>query len=210
MYLRGTLSIDPSQITEIAVKKPTRAFGKMLHFMTMGLVNEKEERETFTALAILQTMNVVLRARGISNIVRLSCDDVDFYLDEEGKTDDLKAALESFETQKKSKAQGVFETLHLVLEHHDDELDYLIAIDIVRVHKVGEYPIQIVVNGIPPEFASEENTTAADLEKRMKSVFRSQKNYDKYIRDKKCVLSRLRRRPQECTEEEHGDRRHPL
>ena len=34
MYLQSSLCIDPSQITSIEVKKPTKAFAKMLNVMT--------------------------------------------------------------------------------------------------------------------------------------------------------------------------------
>ena len=93
MYFSATLSIDPSEITRIEAVKPTKAFGKLLHVLTAGLTSKKEEQETFTAVAILQKFNKVFRTMGMNNIVRLSKDEVDFYIDKKGKKDDLKEAM---------------------------------------------------------------------------------------------------------------------
>ena len=85
MYLSGQIAVDPSHVTDIVKTKPTKGFAKMAHFLTGGLVSKKEEQETFTAVAILQNINMVLRAVGVNNIVKLAKDDVTFYEDTEGK-----------------------------------------------------------------------------------------------------------------------------
>ncbi len=121
MYLQSSLCIDPSQITSIEVKKPTKAFAKMLNVMTFGLTSEKEEHETFTAIAILQSLNKIFRGVGVTNIVRLAKDDEDFYHDREGKTDDLREAMQTFQQMGTPGTNRVFETLKLVLEDRDDE-----------------------------------------------------------------------------------------
>ena len=72
MYLEGIITIDPSQITEIKKVKPTKAFKKFLHHLTLGGVSDKEERETFTAVAILQQLNATFRSLGINNIIKLT------------------------------------------------------------------------------------------------------------------------------------------
>ena len=97
MYFHGTLAIDPSQMTNIELVKPTKAFGKMCYYMTLGLASEKEERETFTAVSILQEFNRAFSSLGITNILRLAKNDVDYYLDEVGREDDLKEAMAVFE-----------------------------------------------------------------------------------------------------------------
>ncbi|HEO64684.1 MAG TPA: hypothetical protein ENI73_02335, partial [Spirochaetes bacterium] len=110
MYFTGSLAVDPSQITAIKVLKPTKVFGKILHLMTGGATSEKEEQETFTAVAILQQFNMALRSMGINNLVRLTKDDFDFYFDEEGKEDDLKEIMENFSLETDKIESEVFET----------------------------------------------------------------------------------------------------
>ena len=185
MYFEGTLCIDPSQITEIAVKKPTKAFAKMLHVMTLGLSSEKEERETFTAVAILQSLNKVLRGAGITNIVRLAKNDEDMYLDREGKTDDLREAMQTFSQMGTPGTNRVFDTLTLVLEDRDDELKYLIEVVVKRVHFVGEFPIRIVVNGLLVDFAADDSVTREQLLERLEPHFTSQRSYDELLERKK-------------------------
>jgi len=151
MYFHGTLSIDPSATTNIVLVKPTRAFGKMLHYMTLGTANEREEHETFTAVKILQQFNIAFRSIGITNVVRLAKDDIDYYLDEQGRENDLKEAMIAFHRKEVASGQSMFEYLRLVLEHEDEDLKYLIQIEVHRTHRLGEHPIRITVNGLMNE-----------------------------------------------------------
>ena len=77
MYLSGKLNINPAQLTEIEKIKPHKAFKKILYFITGGSIADKRELETFTAISILQQLNMVFRSMGITNIVRISQDDID-------------------------------------------------------------------------------------------------------------------------------------
>jgi hypothetical protein len=186
MYFQGTLSIDPSHMTLIESVKPTKAFGKMLYFMSMGLASEREERETFTAVSILQKLNRVFVSLGITNVVRLAKDDVDYYLDREGKEDDLKEAMAAFEQKSSSSGQSPFNTLRLVLEHEDEDLKYLIEINIQRAHKVGEHPIRVVVNGLMKDLRVDADQGDQEAKKLLSAHFDSQTSYDSYTGQKKA------------------------
>ena len=96
MFIEATLAIDPSQVTEIAKTKPTKAFARLAHALTGGSFSSNEQRETFTAVAILQQLNVVLRSCGIDDILRLTKDDVIIYEERHGEKDDLKIAVDEF------------------------------------------------------------------------------------------------------------------
>ena len=85
MYLEGILTIDPSQLTEIKKVKPTKDFKKFFHHLTLGTISDKQERETFTAVAILQQLNATFRGLNITNIIKIARDDIDFYHDRDGK-----------------------------------------------------------------------------------------------------------------------------
>lgn len=179
MYLHGTLSINPSQMTIIQKKQPTQMFSRVFHALTAGVFTGKEEQETFTAVVILQQLNVVLRSLGITNIVRLAKDQEDIYHDTEGREDDLKFAMDQFNASELS--PELFETLHLVLEHQDDELKHLLDISVTRVHEVGEYPIQVTVDSIPVNFVvprKGKGSQEARVKKKLAPVFESQEAYD--------------------------------
>jgi len=47
MYMNGFVDIDPSHLTEIR-RKPTKGFRRFAEILTLGVLSEKEERETFT------------------------------------------------------------------------------------------------------------------------------------------------------------------
>lgn len=189
MFFKGTLTIDPSQLTKIERVKPKKAFKRMLYFMTSGKVSDKEERETFTAISILQQINGVLLHNSINNLVRLAHDDIDFYFDKEGKKNDLKEALDTYEIEIGDSMSHHFETLQMVLEHHDDTFKYLIETQINKNHAVGEYPIEISISGFLKEFKSNDFTSELDIKANArKTFFASKEKYNEYLNEKKALF----------------------
>jgi hypothetical protein len=191
MFLSASLSVDPSQMTKIQPIPPTKVFKKLLFILSSGNISEKEEVETLTALSVLQQLNMVFRSLGITNIVRLSKDDIDFYLDEEGKADDLKETLDKFSYDVDEIESEVFKTLDLVLEHTDKEFSYLIEIFIRRIHKVGEPPIQIKVNGVMKEFQTKTDQPEKEIEAKLKPVFDSNEKYQSFVKGKQLKFDQF-------------------
>lgn len=187
MYFSGKLTIDPAQLTRIQKIRPQKAFRRMLHHLTAGLVSDREEQETFTAVAILQQMNHAFRQMRMTDIIRLAHDDIDFYHDAEGKKGDLKDALDQYDLTINEAMATVFRQLFLVLEHEQDEFYYLIEITINRTHTVGDYPIEIKVNGLLKEFKAGTATTE-ELKKQMTSVFATQETYDAFLRKRSATF----------------------
>ena len=148
MYLENIISIDPSELTKIEKKEPTKAFKKLLFNLTKGIIADKKEVETFTAISILQQLNTVFRSLKITNIIKISHDNIDFYHDKEGKKDDLKFALDKYEIETNEAMSILFEKIELILEHEDDHFKYLIEIFINRTHNIGDFPIEIKVVGL--------------------------------------------------------------
>jgi len=187
MILSGTMTVDPNQLTKIETKKPTKVFGKLLYKLTLGTISEKEEVETFTAISILQEINRVFVSMGINNIVRIAKDGIDFYLDTEGKEDDLKEAIDNFSLDMNNIESELFNQLILVLEHEEDELKYLIEIKINRTHDVGAFPIEISIDGLMAKFKS-----GLDQPKdQLKKIFANQQSYDSFVEAQKAHFNRF-------------------
>ena len=187
MILSGTLTVDPSQLTNIERKKPTKVFGKLLYKLTLGTISEKEEVETFTAISILQEINRVFVAMGITNIVRIAKDGIDFYLDMEGKEDDLKEAMDNFSLDMNNIESELFKQLILVLEHDEEGLKYLIEIKINRTHAVGNFPIEISIDGLMAKFS----TGNGDPKSAINEIFSNQKSYDSFVEEQKAQFNRF-------------------
>lgn len=181
MYIEGSLTVDPSQVTEIARQKPTKAFGRIASLLTVGLADEKQEVETFSALSILQRIFRVLRSVGVDDVIRISKDDTVFFEDEENRTDDLREALEQFAQSIQANGQQVFEKLTLVLKHQFREMDFLIDVTILRRHRVGEFPIRLVINGMPTALNALNNID--DIRTQLSPHFESQADYDRLIEE---------------------------
>ena len=190
MYFSGELSVDPSQCTKIVRNKPEKAFSKFLHFATLGAVTDKEEYETFTAVSILQQVNRALRGMGITNVVRLAKDDIDFYLDKAGKKDDMKEAMEKFEVETDSLESKIFNNLKLVVEHQDCSFKYYVDIGIKRVHKFREHPITITINALNAEFCVAGRLFQKEREttQKMRKHFITQQAYNEFLASKQLIF----------------------
>jgi hypothetical protein len=180
MYFEASITIDPSQVTKIEKVKPTKAFKRMLYHLTKGGIAEKEERETFTAVSILQQLNKAFIQKGVTNVIRLAHDDIDFYLDEQGLEDDLKDAFDAYELKIDHSMSTYFNQLILVLEHEDGSFKYLLETKISKNHKVGDYPIEIKLTGLLKGVGKSSDR----VKKQMSEIFSSQKNYDNYKLEK--------------------------
>jgi len=174
MYMNGYIDIDPSHLTQVR-RKPTKGFKRFAEILTLGLLSEKEEQETFTAVAILQEINVALRSLNVTDVVRFTKDDVVIYDDEESRDpDDMKIVLQGLSRQS-GPGQAVFESLALMLEHHLAEITLIIEIRIRRTHHVGGFPIQIAVNGLASEFQNQ--SSGQSLDDRLEQVFADEESY---------------------------------
>ncbi len=181
MYFSGVIEVDPSHMTKIDVVKPSKLFQKILHSLTMGKTGDKVERETFTAMAVMNQLYAALTDAGINNIVRLTLNNHDFYLDKEGKEDDLDEAMFEIQTSIDPLESEVFDNVIMVLEHELNNQKYLAEIKIVKEHKVGEYPIKVIVNGLIGELKAKPGETREELKKRMEHIFASQETYNKFV-----------------------------
>jgi hypothetical protein len=191
MYFNGNLSIDPTQLTKIEKVRPQKAFKRILFFLTAGAVSDKVEHETFSAVSILQQLYTVFNSIGINNLVRLSHDDIDFYLDTEGKKDDLKASLDLYDLQTNDAMSESFKQLSMVLEHEENGFKYLINITINRTHQIGVYPIDIFIDGLLDEFAVHNEVEANALKTKMEKVFKDQESYDCFIRERQNTFDQF-------------------
>ena len=189
MYFNGNISIDPAQLTKIEKVKPQKAFKRILYFLTAGTISDKEEHETFSAVSILQQVYTVFSSLQINNLVRLSHDDIDFYLDAEGKKDDLKEALDLYDLKTNDAMSENFKQLSMVLEHEEEGFKYLISININRTHRVGVYPIDIFVDGLLTEFAAHNEADAERIKTKMQAVFKDQEAYNSFVMQRQAVFN---------------------
>jgi hypothetical protein len=183
------MDIDPSQATEIKKIKKPNALSKVLNVLSFGLATERKEHETFTAISILEQVYNGLKSMNVDNIVRLSVDNFDFYLDDTGREQDLEDVVDIFNKMIDPLSSKLFDSLYLVIEHLEQSIKYLIEIRVKRKHQVGEYPIVIIVNGVFNDFKLSNDESIDNLRKRMNVTFQSQKDYDNYTSTKKIFFN---------------------
>jgi hypothetical protein len=183
MYLSATMTIDPSHLTQLR-RKPTKGFRRFAELMTGNLLSQREEHETFTALSIMQEINVSLRSIGVTDVVKFTRDDQVLYEDKGAAGSiDLPAAMEVLARGRAPQSE-TFSSLSLLLEHHLATIALIIEIKVSRVHDIGVYPIKISINGLDAELQAAENTKT--LNDRLDDVFASQQTYDTYTDTKKA------------------------
>jgi hypothetical protein len=190
MYLSATMTIDPSYLTHQR-RKPTKGFRRFAEILTGNLLSQKEEQETFTALSILQEINVVLRSLGVKDVVKLSRDGQIIYDDQEAaNSDDIPQAIDTLAHDSGGQPQSQsdnFRELSLLLEHHLATIALVIEIKILRVHDVGIYPIQILINGLDTQLQAA--GASQKLDEQLNQIFSDQKSYDAYTESKRTEFA---------------------
>lgn len=183
MYLSATMTIDPSHLTQLR-RKPTKGFRRFAELMTGNLLSKREEHETFTALSIMQEINISLRSVGVTDVVKFTKDGEVLYEDaSSSNTDDLPTAIDTLAGRRTPRGES-FSSLSLLLEHHLPTIALIIEIKISRVHEIGVYPIQISINGLDAELQTSDSSKT--LNDRLEEVFNSQQTYDNYTESKKA------------------------
>lgn len=183
MYFSGKLAVDPTALTEIVKMRPTKGFFKLAKELSQGLNDRTAERETFAAVTILQRLNMAMRAVGVTNIIHLSIihlskDGVLVYEDREGVDNDFKQAIFAFGQQSDGDQRREFEVLTLALEDSGKLLDYLIEIEISSLHRVGDFPIQLTINGVLRAFVAENGELSEATQHRLAELMKDQKWHD--------------------------------
>lgn len=195
MYFSATMTIDPSKLSQLR-RRPTKGFRRFAEIMTGNLLSKQEEHETFTALSIMQEINIVLRSIGVADVVKFSKDDQTLYDDStSSSSDDIGIAMDSL-SREANYSQHSFHKLSLLLEHHLETLALIIEIRILKVHSVGVFPIQIAINGLDADMQS--NGGRDTLSERLDQVFASQQSYDDYVESKKAEFDGFVKRMEEA------------
>lgn len=152
MFYSANIQIDPTQITQIKSIPNDSLFKNLKNILSFGNKLDKYEQETFTAISIMQEIRNGLNNIGVDNVIKLSVDDFDYYFDNNSVDDDLEFAISNLKYKIDPLSSKLFEKIHLVLEHIDNDFKYYIDIAVYRKHKVNEYPIKINVFGFYSEF----------------------------------------------------------
>jgi hypothetical protein len=184
MFLTADLQIDPSQITVIKRINNDNMLFKLYDILTANVENKSIEQETFTVISILNQIQMGLMRMNVDNVVRINVDNFDYFYDTEGVEHDLFEAFISLEKKIDPMESQRFNLLELVLEHEQDGIKYLIDVKIKRKHKVGEYPINIRINGAFEEMMIENDQDISFLKSKMKPMFEDQNSYDRYVKEK--------------------------
>lgn len=184
MFLTAELQIDPSQITVIKRINNDNALFRLYDILTANVENKSIEQETFTVVSILNQIQMGLMRMNVDNVVRINVDSFDYFYDTEGVEHDLFDAFISIEQKIDPMESQRFNMLELVLEHEENGIKYLIDVKIKRKHKVGEFPIEITVDGAFEDLELPADQDISSLKSRMNPIFEDQNSYDRYVKEK--------------------------
>ncbi len=98
---------------------------------------------------ILKRISLALTECELTNLVRMSHDDSDFYLDTEKKPHDLGKVLEQFRMDVQSYYERFFEEIAIVLEDTADGMNYSISISLSRLYYPETFPIRFRISATP-------------------------------------------------------------
>ncbi len=125
---------------------------------------------------MLGKLSAALKSSGINNLVRISHDDTDFFLDTANEPNDLDKTILKFKDILRAAFERFYEEITVIMESRQSQIDYVIELLLLRVHQVGEYPIQINFSGLP------KSTGVVDIENKFKLlVNKVEQNVHKFM-----------------------------
>lgn len=115
MFLSADLHIDPSQITVIKRINSANMLYRLYDILTADIAGKTIEQETFTAISILNQIQMGLVKLNVDNVVRINVDNYDYFFDTEGVQHDLYEAFLTLEKQIHPMESQRFNILELVI-----------------------------------------------------------------------------------------------
>jgi hypothetical protein len=144
-----------------------------------GLFIKKEVtiiEQDFSAHDILRRLNSAFQSSGITNLIRVSHDDNEFYLDDKNDQNDLDKIINEFSNVLYNAFERFYEKIAVIMEIKHDGIDFMVELDLMRIHPVKEFPVQISITGIP------ESSSIQQLDKKFKLfVDKLETNICKYV-----------------------------
>jgi hypothetical protein len=157
-------------------------------------------KETFSVPDFLIELNLALKEMHITNLVKIAHDDIDFYLDNQHKLNDLDDAIRDFGFLIKNSFERFYEEISVLLEHKTNELFYVIEIILRRVHPVGQYPVQFIITCLPL------GKTNKKTEQKIKGfVEELETKLERYVNPGEIKTSFIKKLGEEYSESEAGE-----
>lgn len=183
MFLYNVIEFTPKKALLFPERRPGRMFKRFLQAVSLGSKSRDSVNEACAATLVLQHLYQGLATLGVTNIVRLACDDLDFYFDESGKDDDFHQALFQFAEIGKKRKSSDFDSLFLVLEHTHDDFEFLIQIRLNRRSDLARSAVQIQTHGLFREFTCQDEPESVGFS--LKRIMSDQTRYEQFIDEKR-------------------------
>ncbi len=173
MRLKAALKLDlPSQ--EICTQP-----GAFARFFGAQPRPTGQERVFGSALAVLDCFVAAFHAMGVRNVIALKIDQTPIYLDNAMVDDDFNAMVGAINSMR-SVLDHNFKVIHLVLEHSDGGIHYVLDTKIRGQVPVGDEEVYIVISGKIEALNPVPNETAPEFRVRIRNVINSPGFFESY------------------------------
>jgi len=157
MKLSSKILIRIESSTRIRFSNEKDILKKFKNFF--GDTPKKITEETFVAPDILMRLYAAFNSCEINDLISISHDEIDYYLDLENTPGDLKQKVTDFHFELKNAYEKFFEVISVSLETEQNEISFHIDVKLRRVHEIYEYPIELVISGVPQKMNIEDFET---------------------------------------------------
>lgn len=107
--------------------------------------------ELINAPQLLHKIGFALGQCGLNNLVRISHDEHDFYIDTQNRENDLKAVLDDFNLEIQTYFERHFQEIGITLEDQKDGMNYAVSVRLSRLHYPEAFPLRIKLTGVPKD-----------------------------------------------------------
>jgi len=138
--------IQLSETPKVIVSKPEDTFGKILYFMTGGLIGDKLVFQQYNVPETIELIRDTLSAADITNIIYLGKDYTEVFNEKTFDYNDIKDVLDKFIEQLKEEQFIFFQNIEIQLLHRKNNFNHYIRVLLHQNHAFSEYPITIEIS----------------------------------------------------------------
>lgn len=184
MLYTGRIRFNTQQKGISLAKEPRGLLGKLYSLFLTRDPDDSLVLETFSTPTLMKQLSAVLQAIGFKNLVRISEDDADYYLDSSDSGNDFKQTMDRFIQERNSRYPEASRLISIALEKETPHFHYILEIVIQRTHTQKDHPLEVRIHGL----TQEEEASGNHDRLFQRFILETEQNIKKYIPVEEIII----------------------
>lgn len=171
MYFHQFIDVNLTAENSKLLKRPSKIFNKLKSAIS-GNMTPTEARRAEVMIGILQRLNTAFRQVGIKDIDFIKVNTNIAYEDHSDDDQNFDRAIESVCFQLEQGEHKSLDEIEIIAEHSEEDIKYILSIDVNRKPANGNSPIRIQILGLNRNLHRSKDESAASFQTRVENLAR--------------------------------------